>query len=103
MKAWPFGAALRWEASTHHMLRWLKSDVGKAHEMGLVGTGKTVPGFGDPCRLFVTQLDGTKRPRAFVKGFGATCRRGFWPPHSDVDATNWVWLAGCVPCWVIWA
>ncbi|MDT5182448.1 MAG: hypothetical protein QOI29_606, partial [Mycobacterium sp.] len=35
MKVWPFGAALRWEASNRHMLRWLKtvvvSDVEKAH------------------------------------------------------------------------
>jgi hypothetical protein len=34
MKVWPFGAALRGEASNHHMLRWLKtvvvSDVEKA-------------------------------------------------------------------------
>ena len=34
MKVWPFGVALRWEASNHHMLRWLKtvvvSDVEKA-------------------------------------------------------------------------
>ena len=46
MKVWPFGAALRWEASNHHMLRWLKtvvvSDVEKAHVMRQVGIGKTV-------------------------------------------------------------
>jgi hypothetical protein len=34
MKVWPFGAALRGEASNRHMLRWLKtvvvSDVEKA-------------------------------------------------------------------------
>jgi hypothetical protein len=46
MKVWPFGAALRWEASNHHMLRWLKtvvvSDVEKAHGMRQVGIGKTV-------------------------------------------------------------
>jgi hypothetical protein len=34
MKVWPFGVALRGEASNHHMLRWLKtvvvSDVEKA-------------------------------------------------------------------------
>jgi hypothetical protein len=45
MKVWPFGAALRWEASNRHMLRWLKtvvvSDVEKAHEMRQVGIGKT--------------------------------------------------------------
>jgi len=44
MKVWPFGAALRGEASNHHMLRWLKtvvvSDVEKAHEMRQVGIGK---------------------------------------------------------------
>ena len=44
MKVWPFGAALRWEASNHHMLRWLKtvvvSDVEKAHVMRQVGIGK---------------------------------------------------------------
>ncbi len=46
MKVWPFGAALRGEASNHHMLRWLKtvvvSDVEKAHVMRQVGTRKTV-------------------------------------------------------------
>ena len=46
MKVWPFGAALRWEASNHHMLRWLKtvvvSDVEKARVMRQVGIGKTV-------------------------------------------------------------
>jgi hypothetical protein len=45
-EGWPFGVALRWEASNHHMLRWLKtvvvSDVEKAHMMRQVGTGKTV-------------------------------------------------------------
>jgi hypothetical protein len=55
MKVWPFGAALRWEASNHHMLRWLKtvvvSDVEKAHGMRQVGIGKTVrsPRCGDRC------------------------------------------------------
>ncbi len=41
-----FGAALRWEVSNHHMLRWLKtvvvSDVEKAYERRQVGIGKTV-------------------------------------------------------------
>ena len=41
---WPFGAALRGEASNRHMLRWLKtvvvSDVEKAREMRQVGIGK---------------------------------------------------------------
>ena len=27
MKVWPFGVALRWEASNRHMLRWLKTVV----------------------------------------------------------------------------
>jgi len=55
MKVWPFGAALRGEASNHHMLRWLKtvvvSDVEKAHKMRQVGIGKMVrsPRFGDRC------------------------------------------------------
>jgi hypothetical protein len=43
-EGWPFGVALRWEASNHHMLRWLKtvvvSDVEKAHEMRQVGPGR---------------------------------------------------------------
>ena len=46
MKVWPFGVALRWEASNRHMLRWLKtvvvSDVEKAHVLRQVGIGKTV-------------------------------------------------------------
>jgi hypothetical protein len=46
MKAWPFGAALRREASNHHMLRWLKtvvvSDVEKAHVMRQVGDRETI-------------------------------------------------------------
>jgi len=60
-EGWPFGAALRWEASNHHMLRWLKtvvvSDVEKAHVMRQVGTGKTVRSlnFGDRCGRVVTQ------------------------------------------------
>ncbi len=41
---WPFGVALRGEASNHLMLRWLKtvvvSDEEKAHKMRQVGTGK---------------------------------------------------------------
>jgi hypothetical protein len=46
MKAWPFGAALRGEASNRHMLRWLTtvvvSDVEKASKRRQVGTGKTI-------------------------------------------------------------
>lgn len=42
---WPFGVALRGEASNHLMLRWLKtvvvSDEEKAQLMRQVGTGKT--------------------------------------------------------------
>jgi hypothetical protein len=55
MKVWPFEAALRGEASNHHMLRWLKtvvvSDVEKAHVMRQVGIRKTVrsPRCGDRC------------------------------------------------------
>ncbi len=41
---WPFGVALRGEASNRLMLRWLKtvvvSDEEKAHLMRQVGTGK---------------------------------------------------------------
>jgi hypothetical protein len=41
---WPFGVALRGEASNHLMLRWLKtvvvSDEETAHLMRQVGTGK---------------------------------------------------------------
>jgi hypothetical protein len=44
MKVWPFGAALRGEASNRLMLRWLKtvvvSDEEKAHCMRQVGIGK---------------------------------------------------------------
>jgi hypothetical protein len=46
MRVWPFGVALRGEASNHHLLRWLKtvvvSDVEKAHVMRQVGIRKTV-------------------------------------------------------------
>ena len=46
MKVWPFGAALRREASNHRVLRWLKtvvvSDTEKAHWMRQVGIRKTV-------------------------------------------------------------
>ena len=42
---WPFGAALRGEASSRLMLRWLKtvvvSDEEKAHVMRQAGTRKT--------------------------------------------------------------
>ena len=41
---WPFGVALRGEASNHLKLRWLKTVVvsveEKAHVMRQVGTGK---------------------------------------------------------------
>ena len=41
MKVWPFGAALRGEASNHRVLRWLKtvvvSDAEKAHEIASGG------------------------------------------------------------------
>src|SRR5690348_1953769 len=44
MKVWPFGVALRREASNHLELRWLKSVVvsveEKAHVMRQVGIGK---------------------------------------------------------------
>ena len=44
MKVWPFGVALRGEASNHLMLRWLMtvvvSEEEKAHVMRQVGTGK---------------------------------------------------------------
>ena len=44
MKVWPFGAALRGEASNHRVLRWLKpvvvSDTEKAQVMRQVGIGK---------------------------------------------------------------
>jgi len=44
MKVWPFGAALRGEASNHLMLRWLKTvvvnDEEKAPMRCQVGTGK---------------------------------------------------------------
>ena len=43
---WPFGAALRGEASSRLMLRWLKtvvvSDEEKAHVMRQVGARKTI-------------------------------------------------------------
>ncbi len=43
-EGWPFGVALRGEASNHLMLRWLKtvvvSDEEKAQEMRQVGIGK---------------------------------------------------------------
>ena len=46
MKVWPFGAALRGEASNRRMLRWLKtvvvSDAEKAHVMRQVGIRKTM-------------------------------------------------------------
>jgi hypothetical protein len=45
-EGWPFGAALRGEASNHRVLRWLKtvvvSDTEKAHLMRQVGIRKTV-------------------------------------------------------------
>jgi hypothetical protein len=45
MKVWPFGAALRGEASNRLMLRWLKtvvvSDEEKAPGRRQVGAGKT--------------------------------------------------------------
>ena len=44
MKVWPFGVALRGEASNHLMLRWLKtvvvSDEEKASVRRQVGIGK---------------------------------------------------------------
>jgi hypothetical protein len=44
MKVWPFGVALRGEASNRLMLRWLKtvvvSDEEKAHVMRQVGIRK---------------------------------------------------------------
>ena len=44
MKVWPFGAALRGEASSRLMLRWLKtvvvSDEERRRERRQVGTGK---------------------------------------------------------------
>ena len=49
MKVWPFGVALRREASNRHLLRWLKtvvvSDVEKAHLMRQVGIRKSVRSF----------------------------------------------------------
>lgn len=46
MKVWPFGVALRREASNHRVLRWLKtvvvSDTEKAPVRRQVGIRKTV-------------------------------------------------------------
>ena len=46
MKVWPFGVALRGEASNRLMLRWLKtvvvSDEEKAYVMRQVGARKTI-------------------------------------------------------------
>jgi hypothetical protein len=57
MKAWPFGVALRGEASSHLMLRWLMtvvvSDEEKAHVMRQVGTGKASAS--EPLRSVETQ------------------------------------------------
>ena len=51
MRVWPFGVALRGEASNHRVLRWLKavvvSDAEKAHSMRQVGIRKTVRSPGD--------------------------------------------------------
>jgi hypothetical protein len=54
-EGWPFGVALRGEASNRHLLRWLKtvvvSEVEKAPGRRQVGAGKTTVG------------DASKRPR----------------------------------------
>ena len=58
MKEWPFSVALRGEALDHRVLRWLKpvvvSDAGKAHEMGQVGTRKTVRSLEDEIAVEVS-------------------------------------------------
>jgi hypothetical protein len=57
---WPFGVALRGEASNRLMLRWLKtvvvSDEEKAHVMRQVGTGKASES--EPLRTRRNNIDG---------------------------------------------
>ena len=59
---WPFGVALRGEASNHLMLRWLKtvvvSDEEKAQVMGQVGIGKA--SVSEPLMRCRDQEDGIK-------------------------------------------
>jgi hypothetical protein len=59
---WPFGVALRGEASNHLMLRWLKtvvvSDEEKAQVMGQVGIGKA--SVSEPLMTCRDQEDGIK-------------------------------------------
>jgi hypothetical protein len=75
MKVWPFGAALRGEASNHHMLRWLKtvvvSDVEKAPMRCQVGTRK----MSEPeplltCRYKGSGIETVARSRAAGAGAG---------------------------------
>ena len=60
--SWPFGVALRGEASNHLMLRWLKtvvvSDEEKAQVMGQVGIGKA--SVSEPLMTCRDQEDGIK-------------------------------------------
>jgi hypothetical protein len=57
---WPFGVALRGEASNHLMLRWLKTvvvnDEEKAQVMRQVGTGKASAS--EPLMTCRDQVDG---------------------------------------------
>jgi hypothetical protein len=59
---WPFGGALRGEASNHLMLRWLKtvvvSDEEKAQGMRQVGIGKA--SVSEPLMTCRDQVDGIK-------------------------------------------
>jgi hypothetical protein len=59
-ECWPFGVALRGEASNHLMLRWLKTvvvnDEEKAQVMRQVGTGKASAS--EPLMTCRDQVDG---------------------------------------------
>ena len=69
MKVWPFGVALRGEASNRPVLRWLKtvvvSEWEKAHVMRQVGTGKASAANAWRCR---NSSDGVGTGAAEVPG-----------------------------------
>src|SRR3954464_4024373 len=104
MKVWPFGVALRGEASNHLMLRWLMtvvvSDEEKAHVMRQAGTGKASAS--EPLRTRRNAKLTSKPERSRVSGTSLAgapllarwCPAGRWR-EPGLLLLHGTWEGGC--------
>src|SRR5689334_13738531 len=111
---WPFGVALRGEASNHLMLRWLKTVVVSDEGKGRTRCVRWGPGRrarANRCRSVVTRSDGIKTgalgvapgrawrvpvywPGGARRGGGASPVCGFHAERGKADAGTACWPCG---------